>query len=683
MLKKSTIVMLISFSILLSEAALANSTIVPEPQKVNSDSQIGFICSGVSISDPDLLLTSYSKRTLDQLFNKGDSTKAKPLIIKADKKIADEGYRIDFEQHGITITASTNRGVLWAIRTLQQLTGESDNGNGQKLFIFNINLGTIIQDEPAFGMRGFMEDVGRNYRPVSQLKELLEVMSRYKLNTFHFHLTDYPGWRVESDKYPELNAADNMRHTRLPGKYYTKAEIKELVQYAAERGIEIIPEMDMPGHSEYFTKTFGFEMQTEKGLEILKSQIAEWVELFPSPYFHIGSDEVRIKMKSFIPEIVKEVRKYGKKPIIWRPGAAPVDSEIVTQLWSGSGKPTGKNPYIDSRSNYLNHLDPLAGYYRLFFQQPCRTHKGDDKALGGIFCYWPDNAIAEPGNSLRIAAVYPSLVAYADTIWHGREKDYQQYWAKLPEADTEEYQDYLRFENRIANQKVWFAENNMPYQFVKPSQVQWSIVGPIGNRGKLDKAFSEIEKNPTAEEYQIDGKSYKWSGPIRGGTIHLNHFFGFDGVIANNKGNNTVYARSFVYSPKSQEVGFWLGFNSPSLAGGRRGAGVPRSGTWSNVGSDIFINGKRIDPPQWDNPGLVGNAGKEVPHSNDIYINRPTTKVKLNQGWNTILMRVSFGKWDKGSSWKWCFTAIAVDFDEQSGIANEVKGLRYSASKIR
>ena len=104
-----------------------------------------------------------------------------------------------------------------------------------------------------------MHDVGRNYQDMAMLKRFLDVMALYKMNVFHFHLTDNPGYRIECRIHPELNASAN--YTRSPGKFYSYAEINDFISYAKQRGIMVLPEIDIPGHSEYFKRAFGVEMQ--------------------------------------------------------------------------------------------------------------------------------------------------------------------------------------------------------------------------------------------------------------------------------------------------------------------------------------------------------------------------------------------------------------------------------------
>ena len=139
-----------------------------------------------------------------------------------------------------------------------------------------------------------MHDVGGYISP-GGLKKEIAILSTYKINTFHWHLTEDLGWRLESKIYPQLN--DSANFGRLPGKYYTIDEAKDIAAFCKAHQVLLIPEIDMPGHSAAFRKTFGCDMQSPEGMDILKQLIQEiCTEIFPDlPYLHIGTDEKTIK----------------------------------------------------------------------------------------------------------------------------------------------------------------------------------------------------------------------------------------------------------------------------------------------------------------------------------------------------------------------------------------------------
>ena len=135
-----------------------------------------------------------------------------------------------------------------------------------------------------------MHDVGRGYISVEELKREIAMLSCFKVNVFHWHLTENQAWRLESKRFPELNDSVNM--TRFPGKYYTLEEARELVEYCKAHQVLLIPEVDMPGHSAAFVRAFGHDMQSPEGMKILKVLMDEVCETFEVPYIHIGTDEV-------------------------------------------------------------------------------------------------------------------------------------------------------------------------------------------------------------------------------------------------------------------------------------------------------------------------------------------------------------------------------------------------------
>lgn len=220
--------------------------------------------------------------------NENAGQKLEIRLVKEIPGIAvnsEEAYRLTVGGESILIEAVTEKGAYWGIQTLRQLT----SGEGKKQFV----RGCQMTDWPAFRIRGFMHDVGRGYIPVEELKKEIELLSRYKVNVFHWHLTEDLAWRLESRIFPMLN--DSVNFGRYPGKYYTLKEVRELVDFCREHQVLLIPEVDMPGHSAAFRKTFRHDMQSPEGMAILKLLMDEICEAFREvPYIHIGTDEVQL-----------------------------------------------------------------------------------------------------------------------------------------------------------------------------------------------------------------------------------------------------------------------------------------------------------------------------------------------------------------------------------------------------
>lgn len=225
-----------------------------------------------------------------------------------------EAYRIEIDKKGIRLSASTETGIFYGLQTLLQLLNNSDNKTLPAL---------TINDSPRFPYRGLHLDVSRHFFDKEFVKKQLNAMAYFKMNRLHWHLTDGAGWRIEIKKYPRLTSFAAWRpfdklndwwvggrtfceqdDPRAVGGYYTQDDIREVVAYAAERHITIIPEIEMPGHSEEVLATYpelscsgkpyvnaDFCIGTEKTFEFLENVLLEVIDLFPSEYIHIGGDE--------------------------------------------------------------------------------------------------------------------------------------------------------------------------------------------------------------------------------------------------------------------------------------------------------------------------------------------------------------------------------------------------------
>ena len=578
----------------------------------------------------------------------------------------EEAYNLKVDADSLVLKAKTAKGLFRGEQTIRQLTFTE---NGQQFVA-----GCEITDWSAFQVRGFMQDVGRNYMSLPMLKEQIDVMAAYKFNVFHLHLTDNPGWRLESKKYPQLNAAFAM--TRRPGMYYSQEEFLELVNYCNERFITLIPEMDIPGHCEAFRKAFVIDSMSDSRVKpILLDLIDELCALVPKekmPLIHLGTDEVWTKNERPAPglldALVKRVKQNGREVIVWRPGQKiDTDRTSITQLWSSNGKPKAGHRYLDSRLNYLNHLDPLAGVVQLYFDRICGASQSDSLRLGGILCCWNDNNVDDEYNILRQNPVYPGMLTYSETSWKGQPLDIgEKYLAKLPAHDDPLFKEFQEFESRLVRHRDLYFQGK-PFPYVRQADISWKIFGPFDHKGEVDHNFKgeeAFEKN-----IPFEYRNYAVLGPVYGGTIHVRHFFGFPSWISEKQG--TVFAKTNVWSPVDQQVGCWIGFHDWSRSGGRRGGPFPQQGQWHNTNPKVWLNGKLIEPPVWKNPGLPEKT-EEIPFSDENYFFRKPSAIFLKKGWNEVLLKVPQG----GKSWKWMFTFVPV---QQDGVnVREVSGLKYS-----
>ena len=568
-------------------------------------------------------------------------------------------YQMEVSPDRIVITTNDDLGAIHATETLRQaLDAKGSLPCGR------------IEDWPAFPVRGFMLDTGRNFQSVALLKEQIEVMARYKLNVFHFHFTDNPGWRLESKVHPKVNDPASM--SRLPGKIYSQQDFRELVKFCRERGITLIPEMDMPGHSEAFRKALGItSMNASETRRILKDLLTEMASLATPeemPFIHLGTDEVHGPAEkvdaTFLPEMAAHVRSLGREVIGWRGGIEdPSDKKRITQLWARAN-PLKENPFIDSRSTYLNHMDAFDAVSCQFFQQSCRQPQGDARARGGILCSWPDIRIENERDQLRQNPIYPGIVTFGESLWRGVPVDDKEaYWGNLPAPDTKEFERFREFEGRLlAHKQRFFADKEFPY--VKQTDQRWKIIGPFPNGGDVLKEFPVEKKLETS--YLIDGRTFEWMPrEFAGATVHLKHFFGFGSPVKENEG--TCYALTHVWSPKEQDMPAWIGFAATSRSD-RRGGPTAAQGEWHQTKPWIRVNGTPIAPPVWKNPG-VPIASLEIPFTDEDYFFRPPSSIHLKQGWNEILLKIPHRK----SDWKWMFTFAPV---------GDTTGLRYSSSLV-
>ena len=581
------------------------------------------------------------------------------------RNLKGEGYALVVDD-GITIAAPTAKGAYYGLQTVRQLLRNKDG----RWTLPQVD----VRDRPVFEIRGFLHDTGRNFQSIDQLKEQIDVLALYKYNIFHWHLTDYPGWRLESKIYPELQTTGTF--SRHIGKYYGQDDFKEILAYCKERYITVIPEFDIPGHTDAFRKAFGFtSMKDERVLPILLDLFDELLGLAgpdEMPYIHIGTDEVRNEAEyvedDLIPTLMEHIHKKGREVIVWKEGIKiKDDTTSINQLWAQFEGKKGHR-FIDSRSNYINHMDPFSGMARLFFQQPCRQPEGDSLALGGILCAWPDNNVGEERDILRQNPIYPAIVFYSDAIWRGRQRNQLEYWAKLPMIGDPDLERFKDFETKVlAHKDLFFKGKEFPY--IKQTEISWKVIGPFDHKGDFTTAFPMEKK--LKKSYRVNGKSYAWEDAPTGATVHLKHFFGFPALTDEKAG--TYYAYTRIYSPDAREQPFWIGFHGWSRAGGRRGGPAPKHGQWHTTDPKVRVNDREIPPPIWRQPGL-GVATDEIPFVDEDYFYRPPTPVSLKKGWNTVLLKIPHG----GTSWKWMFTCIPVSFED--GGVREAKDLIFDAS---
>lgn len=323
---------------------------VPKPASVEYLPGQFTIDRNMSVSGGDSWNMAYLKKHLDRVFDFDVKIGAKGSSINFEKGngFGEEGYSIEITEKGITVTSSSRAGEFYAIQTLLQMMPAavykecSTKVSGMMLKKMAVPC-LKITDSPRFSYRGSMLDVSRTFFDKEYILRHLDFLSYHKINKFHWHLVDDNGWRIEIKKYPELTktGAWRGRDCALPpaynsgadpyGGFYTQEEIKEIVRYAADRNIEIIPEIDLPGHSRSIAVSYPeilcnhdkdiqsvqgevknvFCVGKESNYKMLENIFKEIAALFPSQYINIGGDEVETSNWKYCPECQALMKKMG------------------------------------------------------------------------------------------------------------------------------------------------------------------------------------------------------------------------------------------------------------------------------------------------------------------------------------------------------------------------------------
>jgi hexosaminidase len=361
----------------------------------------------------------------------------------------DESYQLQVTTSSATLSAPNPLGILHGLQTFLQLVETGANG-------FYVPAVTI-NDQPRFPWRGLLIDVGRHYTPVDVLKRNIDGMAAVKLNVLHLHLSDDQGFRVESKRYPKLQQMGS------DGLYYTQAEIRDLIAYAGDRGIRIMPEFDMPAHSlSWFVGypelasnpgTYKIDPGTpytvmdptkEGTYKFLEKFIGEMAKLFPDPYFHIGGDEVDGKPWNDNPKIQEFMHSHGIKSnqdlqayfnqklgkilskhhkimVGWDEILRPdLPKTIVIQSWRGqeSLANAAQQGYggILSFGYYLDLMWPASRHYGVDPMAEKAAALGSEeknRILGGEACMWGEWISPENIDS----RIWPRTAAIAERLW--------------------------------------------------------------------------------------------------------------------------------------------------------------------------------------------------------------------------------------------------------------------------
>ncbi|WP_455075584.1 family 20 glycosylhydrolase [Porphyromonas catoniae] len=574
----------------------------------------------------------------------------------------EEAYKLSITSDLISLKAYTDTGLYRGLQTLRQLY---ERGGWTA---------RVILDWPAFPWRGFMMDVGRTYIPLEELKQEIDLLARFKVNVFHWHLTENEAWRLESKLYPKLN--DRASMTRMAGRYYTQEEARELVQYCKARRVLLIPEIDMPGHSAAFECALGYGMQTERGKQTLKALIKEACEVFDVPYLHIGTDEVQFTDRAFVPEMVAYVRSLGKKVISWAPGWHYQRGEVdMLQLWSSRGKAIEGIPALDCRYYYLNHYDLFSDIGRLYNSRIYGEDKGSENLYGALLAVWTDRDTQSVWQIVRENQLYPAMLALAERSWVGGGRgDFTSREVMTSDPKSPAYEDFNDFETRMLHYRKAFPPKLFPY--VRQVDARWIISAPFPNGGELGRVFPPeealgcITPPESLPSYTYEGKAYS-SQVVAGSGFYLRHVWGdlCAGLLERPETDHTCYAMAWVNSPKEQKVG--LLFETQNYSRSEKDL-PPPLGAWDYRGSMVWVNGTPIKPPVWTNSHTIPSLTTAL--GNENACSRPPIPITLKKGWNQLFIKLPIGAFTTREVRlvKWMFTAALVSLD-----GTEAADVRY------
>ena len=569
-------------------------------------------------------------------------------VVDTTLQLPEEGYILETSGRKAVLKARSSQGLIYARATLAQLAGlepsEMMNDDAfKKVTVPCVN----IQDWPSFPIRGFMHDTGRNFREVETLKKELDLFAFYKINVFHWHLTDNPAWRIECRAYPQLNDPQYQREGRDEGRFYTYDQIREVIAYARERGIMVIPEIDMPGHSQYFNKTFGFGMATPQGMEVLEACLKEFMQEIPAedcPYIHIGSDEVKVAdPKGFMTFCEDIVKAGGRTPIAWYPGL-PSAEGTISQIWTEkASKVIGtelQGGYLDSYMGYLNLSCPLLNTANFYLHQLCAVNEYNGKALGGTLCLWNDVRVVDKSKTFPHNGMPEGLLSFAESSWIGGS---QRSWT-----------DYIEFEEKLIHHRDVHLKE-WPMRWAANGHIPWQITVSDSNGNTI------IERTETY-----------------GGCVDLNKFCKDNGVTPG-KERIEAYLTTNIHVEKDTVITAWIGFDSPARSN-RKSDGIGEQGKWE-FSARAFVGETEIFPAKpWNEPGKYryhhntwNRDPNELPYTDEQFFwTREPAQIPLKAGNNTI--KLYCPRVFDANVWIAAFVPITTDSD---GSISEAHGIRY------
>lgn len=463
-------------------------SIIPHPQVLVKKQKFFFINNQTSIySDSALKNISYElikffKKEFNISLNLSQSIKKENCIILANSNIKkDDYYELNISEKLIAINAPKEVGFFYASQTISQLLNHNNLNKSQNLKLPSLE----ITDWSKFKHRGMLLDCCRHFFSVATIKKYLRLMSYYKMNILHWHLTEDQGWRIAIDKYPNLITKGAYRNdnNKTYGGYYSKSEMKEIVKYAKSLKINIIPEIEMPGHSQAAIAAYPHLSCTGKAYEVandwgvfkeiycagndsvftfLESVLNEVIEIFPYEYIHIGGDEApkyrwenckkcqkRIAENNlrdehelqsyFIKRISEFLKSKGKSIIGWdeilEGGLA---KNAIVQSWRGTkggieAARSGNKVIMSPTSHaYFDYGIKTTNLEKVYSFKPLPSELSNDERkliIGGECNVWTEHIYNEEELDSK---VFPRLLAMAEVLWTNKnESDFDDFKKRL------------------------------------------------------------------------------------------------------------------------------------------------------------------------------------------------------------------------------------------------------------
>lgn len=656
----------------------ANYQIIPLPQEMVATQGNPFILkNGVKILYPEgnakmqrnaQFLADYLKTAIGKDFAVEAGTEGKNAIVLALGAETEnpESYQLNVSADGITITAPTEAGVFYGVQSLRKSLPFAANAE--------VSLSAVeIKDSPRFGYRGAHFDTSRHFFTVDEVKTYIDMLALHNMNRMHWHITDDQGWRLEIKKYPKLTEIGAQRTETVIGRntgeydgkpyggFYTQEQAKEIMNYAAERYITVVPEIDLPGHMQAALAAYPelgctggpYEVWRQWGvsedvlcagndqvLKFLEDVYSELIEIFPSEYIHVGGDEcpkvrwekcpkcqARIKalglksddkhskeerLQSFvINHIEKFLNDHGRKIIGWdeilEGGLAP---NATVMSWRGE-----QGGIEAAKQKHDVIMTPNTYLYFDYYQS-----KDIDKeplAIGGylpierVYNYEPMPASLTKEEQHYIKGVQANLWTEYIPVFSQAQYMVLPRWAALCEVQWTDpaKKDYASFLARLPQLIRWYEAEG--YTYAKHAFEVQTELKPNSADGTLDVKMSTIDNAPI--HYTLDGSEPTASSPKYESVLKIKESVTVSAIAVRPNGNSPVVSEKISFSKASmkpivanQPINEQYKFEGASvLVDGLKGNIGFRTGRWiAFVGNDMDVTIDLQQPTEISNVAI-------------------------------------------------------------------------------